>query len=86
MHERPDRIAIVIRNVHEMSQFWQWGDLNQEMPSEMKRVLQEGEQVTVRRKPLMVSVLAPVHDSLGRIVAIAEVVSQKVQDPRENVK
>jgi hypothetical protein len=86
MPERSDRIAIVIRNVHEISQFWQWGDLNQEMPSEMKHVLEKGERVTVHRKPLMVSVLAPVHDGLGRVVAIAEVVTQKVQDPRENVK
>ena len=29
----PARIRVVIRNVHEMSQFWNWGDLHQEMPA-----------------------------------------------------
>lgn len=80
------RVQVVIRNVHEMSQFWPWGALNQEMPQEMKRVLQTGERVTVRRKPQMMSVLAPVYDSLGDIVGLVEVVSQTRPDPRENVK
>jgi hypothetical protein len=83
---RPGRVEIVIRNVHEMSQFWHWGDLDQETPPEMKRVLENAEQVIVRRKEGMISALAPVHDSLGNVVAIAEVVSQKSQDPHENVK
>lgn len=83
---RPERVQILIRNVHEMSQFWIWGDLDQEMPQEMKRVLEHAERVTVRRKPGMMSVLAPVYDSLGDVVAVAEVVSQKPADARENVK
>jgi hypothetical protein len=80
------RIRVVIRNVHEMSQFWTWGQLHQEMPVEMKRVLETGELVTVRRRPGMVSVLAPVYDSLGDIAGLVEVVSQSGFDPRENVK
>ena len=82
----PPRIQILIRNVYEMSQFWKWGDLHQEMPAEMKRVLETGERVTVERRPGMVSVLAPVYDSLGDIAGLVEVVSQARRDPRENVK
>ena len=33
----PTRIQVMIRNVYEMSSFWKWGDLHQEMPQEMKR-------------------------------------------------
>ena len=58
-----------------MSQFWTWGALHQEMPAEMKRVLETGERVTVNRRPGMTSVLAPVYDSLGDIVGLVEVVS-----------
>ncbi len=83
---KPDRVSIVIRNVHEMSQFWNWGDLDSELPPEMKRVLAGSEQMSVHKKPGMLSVLAPVYDSLGNVVAIAEVVSEKLQDPQENVK
>ncbi|HVX67588.1 MAG TPA: hypothetical protein VHA11_13335 [Bryobacteraceae bacterium] len=82
----PGRIGIVIRQVHEMSQFWKWGDLHQEMPPEMKRVLATGERVTVRGRRGIVSVLAPVSDSLGDIVGLVEVVSEAQFDPRENVK
>jgi hypothetical protein len=83
---RPDRIQIVIRNVHEISQFWKWGDMDQEMPPEMKRVLDTAEPVTVRQKPGMTSVLAPVYDSLRNVTALVEVVSENNPDPRENVK
>ena len=82
----PPRIQILVRNVQEMSQFWNWGDLHQEMPAEMKRVLETGERVTVRRRPGMISVLAPVYDSLGDIAGLVEVVSQARPDLRENVK
>jgi len=82
----PPRIQILIRNVHEMSQFWTWGDLHQEIPPEMKSVLDTGERVTVSRRPGMTSVLAPVYDSLGDIVCLVEVVSQTGLDPHENVK
>jgi hypothetical protein len=82
----PPRVQILIRNVYEMSQFWNWGDLHQEMPPEMKQVLDTGRRVTVRRRPGMISVLAPVYDSLGDAAGIVEVVSQTQPDPRENVK
>lgn len=82
----PPRVQILIRNVQEMSQFWKWGDLHQEMPLEMKQVLETGRRVAVRRRPGMISVLAPVYDSLGDAVGLVEVVSQSRPDPRENVK
>jgi len=82
----PPRVQILIRNVYEMSQFWKWGDLHQEMPPEMKKVLDTGQRATVRRSPGMISVLAPVYDSLGDAVGLVEVVSQTRPDPRENVK
>jgi len=82
----PPRIQILVRNVNEMSQFWRWGDLHSEMPAEMKRVLDTGERVTVRKRPGMISVLAPVYDSLGDIAGLIEVVSRDHADPRENVK
>ncbi len=82
----PGKVQIVIRNTLELSQFWTWGDLDQEIAPEMKRTFESGERVTVRQKPGMVSVLAPVYDSLGDVVAIVEVVSQNKQNPRENVK
>ncbi|HCC58851.1 MAG TPA: hypothetical protein DEQ47_16645 [Solibacterales bacterium] len=83
---KPQRVQIVIRNVHELSQFWNWGDLDQDMPPEMKRVLDSGERVKVSRRRGMFSVLAPVKNSLGDVVAVAEVVTQQNEDPRENVK
>jgi hypothetical protein len=82
----PPRVQIVIRNVHEMSQFWTWGALHQEMPAEMRQVLDGGNRVTVTRRPGMISVLAPVRDSLGDIAGLVEVVGQLKPDPQENVK
>jgi hypothetical protein len=81
----PPRIQIVIRNVHEMSQFWPWGRLQQEMPPEMKQVLATGKRLTVTRQPGMTSVLAPVYDSLGDIAGLVEVVGRDRPDPQENV-
>jgi hypothetical protein len=82
----PPRVQIVIRNSLELSQFWTWGALHQEMFPEMKQVLDTGKRVTVRRRAAMVSVLAPVYDSLGDIAGLVEVVSQAKPDPQENVK
>lgn len=82
----PPRIQVLVRNVYEMSQFWNWGDLYQDMPPEMKQVLETGKRITVRRRPGMISVLAPVYSSLGDVTGLVEVVSQSGRDPRENVK
>jgi hypothetical protein len=82
----PDRIRVVIRNANELSQFWPWGALHQEMIPEMKAVLETGKRAAVTRKPGWVSVLAPVLDSLGDTVAVVEVASQRQLDPQENVK
>jgi hypothetical protein len=82
----PDKIRVVIRNANELSQFWPWGALYQNMIPEMKTVLDTGRRVTVTQKPGWVSVLAPVTDSLGDIVAVVEVASQRQLDPQGNVK
>jgi hypothetical protein len=52
----------------------------------MRQVLDTGRRVTVTEKPGWVSVLAPVYNSLGDIVALVETVSQKRLDPQANVK
>jgi len=83
---QPGKIRIVIRNVNEMSQFWPWGKLYQDMIPSMKQVLDTGRRVTVVDKPGWVSVLAPVYDSMGDVVALVEAVSQKRLDTHENVK
>jgi len=82
----PDKIRVVIRNAHEMSQFWPWGALYQDMIPEMKTVLETGRRLTVTRKPGWISVLAPVSDSLGDVVAVVEVATQQKPDTHENVK
>lgn len=81
----PDRIHIAVRNVNEMSQFWRWGGLHQPIPAEMKAVLETGKRVTVSKRPGMVSVLAPIHDSLGDIAGLVEVVGVLKPNPQENV-
>ncbi len=82
----PEKVRVVIRNVNEMSQFWPWGKLYQDMIPQMKQVLETGRRITVTEKPGWVSVLAPVHNSLGDTVALVEAVSQTQLDPHENVK
>ena len=69
-------IQLVIRNRHDMSQFWKFGELQQPMPASMRRVLTTGVRVTVQEKPGMISVLAPVRNSLNQIVGLVEVVSR----------
>ena len=81
-----DKIRVVVRNVHELSQFWPWGALYQDMIPEMKTVLETGRRITVTQKPGWASVLAPVSDSLGDIVGVVEVASQRHVDPQGNVK
>jgi hypothetical protein len=80
------RVQVVIRNRYEISQFWQWGALEQPMFPPMRSVLETGQRLTVRQKPGYVSVLAPVRNSLGDIVGLVEVVSEAQFDARENVK
>src|SRR5262245_58980342 len=43
----PDKVRVVIRNANEMSQFWPWGALYQDMVPEMKTVLDSGKRITV---------------------------------------
>ena len=76
----------MIRNTHEMSQFWPWGALYQDMIPQMKTVLETGKRVTVTDKPGWISALAPVSDSLGDPVGVLEVVTQTQVDAHANVK
>ena len=80
------KIHIVIRQANEMSQFWPWGALFQDMHPAMKKTLETGERLTVNEKPPLVSVLTPVRNSLGDIVGIIEVAASAKPDPHENVK
>jgi hypothetical protein len=68
------KIQVVIRNKYNLSQFWD-GQLDQEMPPEMREVLQTGKTRTIQSKPGMISVLAPVRNSLNEIVGLVEVVA-----------
>ena len=83
---QPGRVQIVIRGVNELSQFWPWGALHQEMPAAMKKVLDSGQRLAAREKPGFISVLAPVTNSLGDVVGIVEVVTRLKPNAHENVK
>ena len=82
----PGKIQLVIRNKNEMSQFWNWGELYGDMVPQMEMVLKTGQRITVSSKPGWISILAPVHNSLGDVVGLIEVVSQIRVDAHENVK
>jgi hypothetical protein len=82
----PGKIQMVIRNKNEMSQFWRWGDIYQDMPAAMAAVLRTGERQTVMDRAGWVSVLAPVYNSLGDRVGLIEAVARVKPDAHENVK
>lgn len=84
--DHPNKIQILVRNRHEMSQFWTWGALTQDIPSAMKDVLTNGKPQTIAGAKDFISVLTPVRNSLGEIVALVEVVSRMNPDYEENVK
>jgi hypothetical protein len=79
----PDKVRIVIRNAHDLTQFWPWGALYQDMIPQMEQVLKTGRRVTVSEKPGWVSVVALVYNSLGDVVALVEAVSQIRLDTRD---
>jgi len=82
----PGKVQIVVRNKNEMSQFWTWGALYQDMFPQMDTVLKTGHRLTVANKPGWISVLAPVYNSLGDIIGLIEAVSRVETDAHENVK
>jgi len=71
----PDKVQVVIRNANELSQFWTFGAIDQEMFPPMRTVLETGRPLTVKQRPGMISVLGPVYDSLGDVAGLVEVVS-----------
>lgn len=86
LEKSPGKIQILIRNANEMSQFWTWGALHQDTTPAMREVIESGQRRTVAETSGMVSVLAPVSNSLGEIVGLVEVVSRVSIDAHENVK
>jgi hypothetical protein len=84
--EEPGKIQVLVRNQYEMSQFWSFGQLYTDTFPEMKDVLSTGKRLTVQKRKNIISVLAPVYNSLGDIVGLVEVVSQVQFNPQENVK
>jgi len=84
--EDPRKIQILIRNQYEMSQFWTWGVLYQEIPPEMAEVLSSKKPKTISGKSDLISVLTPVYNSLGDIVGLVEVVGRVRMNWQENVK
>lgn len=84
--EEPGKIQVLIRNQYEMSQFWNFGELYADIYPEMKEVLTSGKPLTVQKSGNIVSIVTPVHNSLGDIVGLVEVVSQAKFNPQENVK
>lgn len=83
---QPGRIHIVIRGVNEISQFWPWGALHQDIPASMKKVLESGQRIAAREKAGFISVLAPVTNSLGDVVGLVEVATRVKPSAHENVK
>lgn len=81
-----DKIQMVINNKNQMSQFWPWGTLYQDMVPQMASVLKTGKRLTVTEKPGWISVLAPVYNSLGDIVGLIEVASRAQVDSHADVK
>jgi len=84
--QEPKKIQILIRNRHEMSQFWTWGVLFQDQTPTMVEVLATGKPQTIVQKADFVSVLTPVFNSLGDSVGLVEVVSRLQLNPQEHVK
>jgi hypothetical protein len=84
--ENPRQIQILIRNRYEMSRFWKWGVLSQEIPSDMAETLSSGKPKTIIGKDNLISVLTPVSNSLGEIVGLVEVVGRVRMNWQENVK
>jgi hypothetical protein len=82
----PQKIQLLIRNRYEMSQFWTWGVLYQDLPLKMGEVLATGKPQTIVQKGDFVSVLTPVFNSLGDSVGLVEVVSRLQPNPQEHVK
>ncbi|HET7215778.1 MAG TPA: hypothetical protein VFL79_19470 [Terriglobia bacterium] len=72
----PDKIQVVIRNAHELGQFWVFGVIDQEVFPPMREVLETAKRLTVKQRPGMISVLGPVYDSLGDVAGLVEVVAQ----------
>jgi hypothetical protein len=79
----PDKIQVVIRNAHELSQFWVFGTIAQDLFPPMKTVLETGQRIAVKQTPGMISVLAPIYDSMGGVAGLVEVVAHSSSPAHE---
>ncbi len=79
----PGKIQAVVRNVLDLSQFYVFGAMYQDMFPPMQTVLETGRRITVKEKPGLISVLSPVYDSLGDIVGLVEAVSHTTRGSYE---
>lgn len=62
---------------------WMPVPATQDVQDEMHEVLQSGKTLTIQKNPGMISVLAPVRDSLNQIVGLVEVVSSAAAPHRD---
>ena len=71
--KKPGRVHAVILQVNGLSSFYKFGQMVIDPPAEFAAVLKQGRTVVVTGKRRnVVSVLAPVRDSLGDVVGLVE--------------
>jgi len=73
----PKKWYLVVRQKNVLCQFWKWNAVYQDPIPEMVQVLKTGKRIEVSKRPGWLSVLTPVYDSLGNIVAVVEVCSRQ---------
>ena len=75
--QKPWQVHAVILQVNGLSSFYQFGQMVIDPPEEFAGVLKEGRTVAVTgKRRSVVSVLAPVRNSLGDVVGLVEVASR----------
>jgi len=74
---KPEKWYLLIRQQYGLAQMWQWGQVYQDPIPEMVEVLKTGRREVVTQRKGWVSVLTPVYDSLGKIVAVVEVCTRE---------
>lgn len=75
--QKPWQVHAVILQVNGLSSFYRFGQMVIDPPEEFVPVLKEGQTVAVTgKRPNVVSVLAPVHNSLGDVVGLVEAASR----------
>jgi hypothetical protein len=73
--QRDHMVQVVIRLQPGLSSFYN-GEMMQDIPSAFLNVFEKGLQVASREKSGLISVLAPVRNSLGEVTALNEIVQR----------